>query len=145
MRQFTLKGHKVAKGVAQGEALVSRSAITFMGGVDPRTGLVVERGHELEGKCLAGKVLVFPTGKGSTLGSYQLYELALNGRGPCAILNVRADPVVTVGAIMSDIPMMDRLDEDLFLLIQTGDLVEVDADKCLVTITKKGMNSYSRI
>lgn len=137
MAAIILKGHKVSKGKAQGEALVSQSAISFMGGVDPGTGLVIEKGHELEGKKVTGKVLIFPTGKGSTAGSYQLYELAYNKKEPKAIINIRADTIVTIGAILSGIPMVDRLDKNPLEVIKTNDLVEVDADQGIVKVKVK--------
>ena len=77
-----LKGRKIYPGQVQGEALVTSMGISFFGGVDPESGIVVERGHELEGQSIAGKVLVFPTGKGSTVGSYTLYRLKRNGMAP---------------------------------------------------------------
>jgi hypothetical protein len=137
MEEIMIKGHKVAKGKAQGEALVSHSAISFLGGVNPETGVVVEEGHELKGRSIFDKVLVFPIGKGSTAGSYQLYELAYNGKAPKAIINLQADPVIAVGAIISDIPMMDRLEQNPLGTIQTGDAVEVDADQGVVRITHR--------
>jgi predicted aconitase with swiveling domain len=138
MTEIILKGHRVTKGKARGEALVSKFPISFMGGVDSERGVVVERGHELEGMSISDKVLVFPTGKGSTLGSYQLYELALQKKAPKAIINVRADSIVAIGAIIGDIPMIDRLERDPLEIIRTGDLVEVDADLGSVKIEKRG-------
>jgi hypothetical protein len=134
MTDIILKGHKVSKGKAQGEALVSQSPISFMGGVDPETGLIIEKGHELEGKCIADKILIFPTGKGSTAGSYQLYELACFKKAPKAIINLRADPIVTVGAIMSNIPLVDKLDKNPLEIIKTNDFVEIDADQGIVKL-----------
>jgi len=134
MTYIILKGHKVSKGKAQGEALVSQSPISFMGGVDPETGLIIEKGHELEGKCIADKILIFPTGKGSTAGSYQLYELAFFKKAPKAIINLRADPIVTVGAIMSNIPLVDKLDKNPLEIIKTNDFVEIDADQGIVKL-----------
>ncbi len=112
----------VKAGQAAGEALVSPDPIGFLGGVDPDTGAVIEAGHPLEGQCVAGRVLVFPTGKGSTVGSYTIYRLARAGLAPAAIVNAEADPVVAVGAIISDIPMVDHVD---IARIHTGDWVEV--------------------
>jgi predicted aconitase with swiveling domain len=112
----------VKAGRAKGEALVSPDPIGFLGGVDPDTGVVIEKGHPLEGECVTGRVLVFPTGKGSTVGSYTIYQLARNGRAPAAIVNAEADPVVAVGAIISEIPMVDQVDVSR---IQTGDEVQV--------------------
>ena len=136
MKDVILKGHKVSKGKAKGEALVSKSPISFMGGVNPETGYVVEKGHELEGQSVTDKILVFPTGKGSTAGSYQLYELTIWEKGPKAIVNIRADSIVVVGAILGSIPMVDRLDSDPTEVISTGDTVEVDADQGSVRVTK---------
>ena len=119
----------VKAGRAEGEALVSPDPIGFLGGVDPDTGVVIEKGHPLEGECVAGRVLVFPTGKGSTVGSYTIYRLARNGRAPVAIVNAEADPVVAVGAIISEIPMVDQVDVSC---IQTGDEVQVRDGEIIV-------------
>ena len=116
----------VKAGRAEGEALVSTTPIGFLGGVDPDTGVVIEAGHPLEGKCIAGRVLVFPTGKGSTVGSYTLYRLARNGLAPAAIVNAEADPVVAVGAIIANVPMVDRID---LSHIHPGDWVRVQDKK----------------
>lgn len=94
----------------------------------------MEDGHELEGKCLSGKVLVFPHGKGSTVGSYVMYQLKKNNVAPAAIINRSAEPIVVVGAIISDIPMVDSTDPDPIEIIKNGDIVRVDGTKGVVTI-----------
>ncbi|MCK4470564.1 MAG: DUF126 domain-containing protein, partial [Anaerolineae bacterium] len=127
----------IKPGHAEGEALVSPDPIGFLGGVDPDTGVVVEPGHPLEGQCVAGRVLVFPTGKGSTVGSYTLYRLARNGLAPAAIINAEADPVVAVGAIIAEIPMVDQVDVSR---IRTGDWVEVDNQEVILWRGGKTMN-----
>jgi predicted aconitase with swiveling domain len=104
--------------------------------VDPETGIVVEKGHPLEGETVSGRVLVFPTGKGSTVGSYILYRLAKSGRSPVAIINAESEPIVAVGAIISDIPMVDLVD---IKQITTGDLVSiVDEQVSIRTIADTG-------
>jgi predicted aconitase with swiveling domain len=125
----TFTGRIIKSGTAEGEALVSSEPIGFLGGVDGETGLVTEKGHPLEGESVVGKVLVFPTGKGSTVGSYVLYQLARNGLAPAAILNAESEPIVAVGAIISDIPMVDRIPIEE---IRTGDVVRVDGDRVIV-------------
>ena len=105
-----LEGRAIYEGRAEGVALVSPSPMSFYGGVDPDTGVVVERGHELEGKSVKGRVLVFPHGKGSTVGSYVLYRLKKNGVAPCAIVNAKCETIVAVGAIISEIPCVDLVD-----------------------------------
>ena len=137
VKEIILRGHKVSNGKSTGEALVSQFPISFFGGVNPETGLIVEKEHELKGSSISGKVLVFPTGKGSTAGSYQLYELTISKKAPSAIINIKADPVVAAGAIISGIPMVDRLDQHPIEVIQTGDLVEVDADQGVVRVKSK--------
>ena len=119
----------IKSGSADAPALVSREPIGFLGGVDGKTGTVTERGHPLEGSNVAGKVLVFPTGKGSTVGSYVLYELAANGLAPAAIINAESEPIVAVGAIISNIPMVDHIPIDG---IKTGDRVRIEGSTVTV-------------
>ncbi|MDF1557824.1 MAG: DUF126 domain-containing protein [ANME-2 cluster archaeon] len=130
----TLIGRPISSGCGKGEALVTNDAISFLGSVDPATGIVVEKEHELEGKCMSGKVLVFPTGKGSTVGSYVMYQLKKNGTAPAAVINRSAEPIVAVGAIMSDIPMVDSTEPDAITTIKTGDMVRVDGTRGVVQI-----------
>ncbi len=125
--------HKVASGCARGPALVTKEAISFLGNVDAKTGLVVDPAHELFGQCIAGKVLIFPGGKGSTVGSYVIYQLKKRDLAPAAMINLRSEPIVAVGAIISAIPLVDRVPEEI-LQIKNGTLVEVDADGGLVRI-----------
>ena len=89
------------------------------------TGKIIEAGHPLEGQSIAGRVLVFPTGKGSTVGSYTLYRLSKLGKAPAAIINARSEAIVAVGAIVAGIPMVDLVD---ITQIHTGDMVEVDGE-----------------
>jgi len=124
-----LEGRVIKAGRAEGEALVSPAPMGFLGGVDAETGIVTEKGHPLEGQCVTGKVLVFPTGKGSTVGSYVLYQLAANGLAPAAILNAESEPIVAVGAIISDIPMVDQLPLER---IHTGDFILVEGARVTV-------------
>ncbi len=129
LRVRRLRGRVICHGQAEGRALVSPEPIGFLGGVDPQTGVVIEPGHPLGGQAVAGRVLVFPTGKGSTVGSYTLYQMACNGVAPAAILNREADPVVAVGAIIAEIPMLDRID---LALVGDGDWVEVHGDEVVI-------------
>jgi len=120
-----LKGRLISKGKAQGEALVTSQPISFYGGVDPNTGVVIEKGHELQGQSVRGKILVFPTGKGSTVGSYTLYRMKKNGTAPAGMINKECETVVAVGAIISEIPCIDKID---ILQIKTGDNVSIEND-----------------
>jgi hypothetical protein len=124
-----LVGRIIKAGQAEGPALVSREPIGFLGGVDPETGLVVEAGHPLYGQCVTGRVLVFPAGKGSTVGSYTLYRMARAGTAPAAIINAESEAIVAVGAIIGDIPMVDRVD---IARIQSGDRVRVDGGRLVI-------------
>jgi uncharacterized protein len=120
-----LKGRIIYKGKAEAEALVTTMPISFYGGVDPNTGVVIEKGHELNGISIKGKVLVFPQGKGSTVGSYTLYRLKKNGVAPAAMVNKETETIVAVGAIISEIPFVDKVDVSKF---KTGNKVTVEND-----------------
>jgi len=122
-----LKAHIVSRGRAEGDALVTSQPLSFLGSIDPKTGVVIEKGHELEGKSIKEKVLVFPSGKGSTVGSYVIYQLKKNGTSPSAMINVKTEPIVAVGAIISGIPLVDRVEKDPVTTIKNGDKVLVDA------------------
>jgi len=118
-----LQGRIIKAGRCEGEALVSPEPLSFFGGVDPTTGVVVEPNHPLQGQRIAGRVLVFPTAKGSTVGSYILYRLKKAGLAPAGIVNAESEPIVAVGAIIAEIPMVDHVD---VTRIQTGDRVIMD-------------------
>ena len=124
-------GRKISSGNVEGEALVTSMGISFYGGIDPETGQVVEKGHALEGQSIGGKVLVFPTGKGSTVGSYTLYRLKKAGNAPAAILNTESETITAVGCIISGIPCVDHIPTEQ---ITTGMRVRVDSEDGTVEI-----------
>jgi len=129
--KMELKGRIISKGIAEGEALTTTQPISFYGGVDPETSEILEKGHDLQGKRIKGKILVFPTGKGSTVGSYTLYRLKKGGIAPAGIINRECETVVAVGAIISEIPCVDEVD---ISKIKTGDTVRLENG--VVTIKK---------
>jgi len=131
-----LKGRVICKGKASGKALVSNQPLSFYGGVDSKTGIIIEKGHDLEGECIAGKILVFPTGKGSTVGSYVLYQLAKNKVAPKAIINVKTEPIIAAGCILGGIPLIDMLEKNPLDFIKSGDFIEVDGDNGVVKIIR---------
>jgi predicted aconitase with swiveling domain len=126
-----LIGRKIYKGIAEGEAIVTKDGISFYGGVDPDTGKVVEVGHELEGQSITGKILVFPTGKGSTVGSYTLYRMKKNKTAPAAIVNEQIDTIIAVGCIISEIPCVDKIDVKE---IKTGQKMVVNGSEGTVEV-----------
>jgi hypothetical protein len=128
-----LTGRKIFGGKAEGNALVSEEAISFYGGVNPETGVVEEEGHPLQGRSVKGAVLVFPKGKGSTVGSYTLFRMKRNGTAPAAILNRECETIVAVGAIIAEIPCLDRVEIER---IRDNALVRVDADRGRVEIVR---------
>jgi len=125
----TMEGRIICKGKASGQALVSAMPVSFFGGIDPKSGLVIEKGHELEGKSIVGRVFVFPKGKGSTVGSYIIYQLAKNGKAPAAIVNAETEPIIAQGAILGGIPCVDKVD---ISKIRMGQRVSVDGAKVTV-------------
>ena len=125
------KGRKIYAGQATGEALVSKMGISFFGGVDPESGVVVERDHELEGQSIAGKVLIFPTGKGSNVGSYTLYRLKRAGKAPLAIINAECETITAVGCIIAEIPCVDQVPIGE---LQSGQKLSVDGEQGTVVV-----------
>lgn len=136
METIELKGRKIVEGVAEGEALVTKDTISFMGTINPKTGYIIEKGHEIEGQCMKDKILVFPASKGSTGGSYMLYDVVKNGVGPKGIVNIEAESIVVIGAIVAELPMVDRIDINQ---IQTGDYIYLDATNGTAKVVKKSL------
>jgi len=119
-----MKARTIYPGKAEGIALVSKQPIGFYGGIDAKTGIVIEKGSEIEGENVKGKVLVFPCGKGSTVGSYVIYGLKKNGVAPAAIVNSETETIVATGAILAGIPCIDGID---ISDIKTGDRLRIEA------------------
>jgi uncharacterized protein len=136
---LVMNGRIIRAGRAEGRAVVSPAPIGFLGGVDPDTGVVLEAGHPLAGRSVAGSVLVFPCGKGSTVGSYTILRLQRNAHAPVAILNAESEAIVAVGAIIADIPMVDQVD---IAAIHDGDWVVVEDG--VVTVVAVGNEGAQR-
>ncbi|HXX55450.1 MAG TPA: DUF126 domain-containing protein [Methanoregula sp.] len=123
-----IRGRGISRGRGCGPLLVSPAPISFLSGVDPETGTIVETGHPLRGACIAGRVLAFPYGKGSTVGSYVLYALSRNGHAPAAIINTEAEAIIATGAIIGGIPMIDRPEVPISSM-KDGVVATVDGDR----------------
>lgn len=128
-----LRGRPVVPGSAQGIALVSREPLSFWGGVDPATGEVIDRRHDLSGQIVAGRVLVLPYSRGSSTTSTVLLECIRAGTAPAAIIASSADPLLALGSFVAEelyrrtVPMV-ALEEPHFQRLQTGDRVTVRPD-----------------
>ena len=129
-----IKCRIISKGKDSGNALVTKEPISFLGGVDPKTGIVIDKKHELYNECITDKILVIPSGKGSTVGSYVIYQMAKNNTAPRAIICQKAEPIIAIGAIISKIPMVDNPDVDIINTINTNDEITVDADNSTIVI-----------
>ena len=126
-----IRGRSISKGIATGKALISKQRISLLGAIDPVTGLIIDTSLDIYGQSIANRILIFPGGKGSTVGSYVLYQLKKHGKSPYAIVNRRADTIVAVGAIIAEIPAVDSLELDLI----EGELI-ADGEEVLVNGTE---------
>jgi predicted aconitase with swiveling domain len=136
--RVSLKCHKIVGGCGEGEALVSHEPVCFYL-TDPKTGVVREKDHELFGKSISNRVLVFPSGKASSVVQIDgLFKLVQNGLAPTAMIVKDVETVLVVTAFIAQVPLVDRLERDPLEAIRTGDFVKVEADKGTVTVTKNG-------
>ena len=131
-----LTGRKVVGGIAEGEALVTGQTISTWGGVNAVKGIITERRHELRNKSFAGKVLVFPSAKGSSGWSTVSQIIRLAGKAPKAMVIREVNSLTAIGAVTMRVPAVTDLDQDPVEVITTGDWVKVDGDKGVVEITK---------
>ena len=125
---YTVEGRTISGGKARGEVVKLDEALSFLGGVEGSTGEI----RVGNGGNVAGKVLVFPKGKGSTVGSFVMYDLKVHGKNPVAVINESAETIVATGAVISSIPMVDQIPS--IRIFEDGDMVTVDADSGRVEI-----------
>lgn len=142
MEQITVKCRGVMGGKARAEALVTTQPISFWGGIDPKTGLIIDKRNECYGKSISGRVFVFPYGKGSSTSSAVFLEAVRSKKAPVAIVNTQTEPLLAVGAILAErlygisIPIVQHVQMNPCELIEDGDFVEVDADMGVLTVTR---------
>jgi predicted aconitase with swiveling domain len=134
---IVLHGRKVVGGSAQGEALVTKETISGWGGIDPNTGTIIERRHELQGQTFKGKILVFPGAKGSSGWSAFFHAARLAGAAPKGMIFNKVSTKVALGAVVTHAPAVTDLDQDPLKVIETGDWVEIDADHGIVKVIKR--------
>jgi hypothetical protein len=132
MKEIEARG--ISNGIGIGEAIMMKEPFGFYGNVDPKTGIIIEKGNPFEGKSIKDKVLFFPYGKGSTVGSYVIYGLKKNNAAPAAVINLETETIVASGAILAGIPCVDKPKEDLLNQIKTGDKIEVNGTKGIIKI-----------
>lgn len=128
------KGRSISKGIGEGEALVTSQPLSFFGGIDPDSGIIRDRGHELFGVKISGKILVLPPCKGSTAGTWTLARLSENGIAPSAIIIGKSDVIVTAGVIMGQIPTVDNFDFDPTMKFKTGQKLRVNGNEGTVEV-----------
>lgn len=121
-----LHGRSIVPGKAKGELIISDSPISFLGDIDPESGKITAEGHPLKGYSVKDKIFAFPNGRGSTVGSYVIYQMKKNGVAPKALINESVEAIVAVGAIISEIPMVSEI---MIKDLKSGSTVKVDADK----------------
>lgn len=129
---MVINARNIGKGIGRGELIVSTEPISFLGGVDPQTGEIIDPNHELKGEIIKDKILFIPGGKGSTVGSYVIFQMKKNNTAPNAIICLEAEPIIATGAIMSDIPMVDSPEEVSELV--NGVIVEVNGNEGTIEI-----------
>ena len=140
-KEITLHGRGIVPGVAEGEALVTKQKVSGWGGINPANGIIIDRGHEIEGQSIKGKIFVFPFSKGSSGWGPTFYATFRAGNGPLAVINQKADTLVANGVIRSSIPTVVDLDRDPCRIIETGDFVRVDANRGIVIVFKNPMSA----
>lgn len=123
-----LKGRKIWGGRGRGRALVTPGPLNLLSDLDPDTGRFCSN-HPLAGTQVRGRVLVFPTNTGSTVGSYVLYGLARSGHAPAALVARSVDAIAAAGAVIASIPAVSRVD---ISQIADGEFLDVDADAGIV-------------
>jgi hypothetical protein len=133
--EFRCRG--ITRGKAEGEAIVTKNLISFLGDIDPTSGKILFKESDIAGKSIVGKVFVFPGGRGSTVGTYTLLKMKKLRTAPAAIINAKTEAIIAIGAMIAEIPLVDRVEEKFFQIVKNGDRILVDADAGIVRLIKK--------
>ena len=128
----------VVDGKVEGTAIVSPISISFLEGIDPKTGTIIDHENPLFGESITDKIFLFPESKGSTVGSYVIYGLKANDVAPLAFVTNSVEPIVVAGAILAEIPLVDQPEEDIFSIVKTGDKITIDTSNNSLKIEKRG-------
>jgi cis-L-3-hydroxyproline dehydratase len=124
-------GTVYVRGKAAGRVVASNLELSFWGGVDPRTGEVIDRHHPSSGQHLEDRILAIPGGRGSCLGSGVMLELLLNGKAPKAMLFEREEDILTLGVVVAEevfgksIPILTLTPEN-FKRVARAEYVKID-------------------
>lgn len=129
-----IRCRKISKGHVSGPVLLTKDSLSFLGGVNPETGVITDSNHELHGENISGKILVIPSGKGSTVGSYIIYQMYKNKTAPLGLIALEAEPIIATGAIMAGIPMVDQPQDPIYDMLADGEVIELDADEGLIKV-----------
>lgn len=130
------KCHKIWGGSVKGDVLISKEAICFYL-INPDTGVISEKGHALEGQSIADKILILPSGKGSSVVNDEgLFTLKQNKTGPRCIIVKHPDTILVAGAIIMDYPIFDRVEQKFYTIVANGDSFAVDADREVIQLFK---------
>ncbi|MCX5735430.1 MAG: DUF126 domain-containing protein [candidate division NC10 bacterium] len=130
--QRVLQGHGCAVGQFEGEVVVSQQPFGFWQGLDPESGVVIDKRHDCCGATIKGKAFIFPYGRGSTGTPGIFLEAVRNGCAPAAIINVKSEPMIIMCAILAEaffkvaIPIVDGLELATQEALRTGDRVRID-------------------
>ncbi|MFY0544152.1 aconitase X swivel domain-containing protein [Brevibacillus sp. H7] len=109
MKHWAFPKRVVVPGQGSGPVLATTVPLSFWGGLDPRTGTIVDRHHPLSGQSVAGRVFVMPYGRGSSTASGVLLEAIMTKHAPSAILLSEVDEILALGAIVADEIFSKRL------------------------------------
>ena len=132
MKTFTC--HKISEGKTEGPAIVSTDDVMFYL-INPDTGVVIEEGHSLEHKSIAHKIMIFPSGKGSSVVQADgLFQLMKHKNQPLGMIVEHPDTVLVTSAILFEVPMVDKVDPAFYETVKEGDTVVIDADAETVSI-----------
>jgi len=134
MSNKVLTGRSISPGIAEGVAIVSRDPIVFNLGIDAESGVIVEKGHDLEGQSVQGKILIFPYGKGSTGGAWTIFRMGLRKSGPLAMVCQNAEVLTTIGSILGNIPVVDGFSPEQLQKIKSGVRIRVDGAKGILEL-----------
>ena len=124
-------GRVLSEGKIKAPITIVNEYVSFYGDVDPEKGTIK---RDNEDKSIKDKILLIKGGKGSTVGSYIIYQMKKNEVAPSAILCLNAEPIIVTGCILAEIPLLDQIDESIMSTLIDGDIIEIENNRIQLVV-----------
>ena len=133
---LTISAHPLVSGTASGAVLKLAEPLSLWGGLEPTTGEIIDRRHPQSGQIVSGRVLIMPSGRGSSSASSILLEAVRLRTAPAAIITAEVDGILALVAVVAremydSAPPLLVVNADDYARLSDGQQIAISNDGCI--------------